>query len=257
MTGPDPKISIVIPTYQQEQMLGKCLDSIEAATDFEAMSCEVIVVANGASESHMDVVRGREGPYKLLSYPEPLGYVKAANIGIVASRGQYVLLLNDDTEILDWGGNNVWLKMLADPMDENPSLAATGSTMDIWGERPDQKFLVFYCVMIRRRLLLEEGLLDESFHPGCGEDMDFCFKVRAKGYEVRQVPTEIPYWATHFPIWHVGNMTVGRLPNLEELTGRNHKVLEERYPRTDADREANRKFSEGRQNIHLWNPSGA
>lgn len=241
------KISIVIPTYNHLQdCLKPCLESLYRNTDLVGMNCEVIVVANGCTDGTEEYVKSLGAPVKLLSFSEPMGFIRATNSGITASTGEYILFLNNDVQILDWGKDG-WIRTLTDPLDNDPSLAATGSNRDAWAI--DRWFLVGFCVMTRRRLLFQMGLLDETFGLGCGEDCDYCLKVQASGYKIRQVPVETDHWSTMFPIWHIGHVTFNSVPGEGSA---NTKILESKYPRTDKDREFVRLYSHGLQNKHLW-----
>jgi GT2 family glycosyltransferase len=106
--------------------------------------------------------------------------------------------------------------------------------------------------MMERQLLLSLGLLDEAFNPGAGEDADFCLKALAMGLKSVQVPRDCDVWRTEFPIFHIGHMTCGSVPNWRDTAQRNTAILEDRYPRTEDDRQFQKAFSEGRQNVHLW-----
>ena len=97
-----PKYSVVIPTYNHlDDFLKPCLQSIVKYTNLN--NTEVIVVANGCVDSTADYVRDLSNTYpsiKLINEKEGLGYTKATNIGIKASLGEYVVLLNNDTVLL-------------------------------------------------------------------------------------------------------------------------------------------------------------
>lgn len=229
------KVSVVIPTYDNFQICKDCLDSIEKNTDFGKLEVEVIVVANGCKADTEDMVRSRGAPFRLLSFPDPIGYVKATNLGIVASRGEYVLLLNDDCYVLEGGKDNAWLHMLMHPMERDKDVAVTGSNRAAW--TPTRYFMVFFCAMTRRRLLVKLGLLNEEFGLGYGEDLDYCMKIQDMGLKLVQVPVEYDHYQSQFPIWHRGKMTFCRFPQAG-----NNDLLEKKYPRTEADREFTRKF---------------
>jgi GT2 family glycosyltransferase len=252
MPTPTIENSIIVPTYNHVAQLMECLQSVARNTD--PTRNEVWVVANGCSDGTEDYVKSLGPPFHLISSPEPLGYTGAANVGIVAARGERVILLNDDTAILDWSGVDGWIKMLEKPILEDPKVVATGPTRDFWAQK--DPFLVFYCVMIRKSVLVEIGLLDMAFNPWAGEDVDFCLRARARGYEIRQVPVELDHWRTAFPIRHVGGLACTYLPEWGGVASRNLALLEKRYPRTDDDRAFQVAFSDGLQNIHYWSGKG-
>ena len=111
-----PKVSIVIPTYNHlSDALRPCLESIVKFTDLS--STEVIVVSNGSTDGTQDFVRALGEPFKLLDHPEPIGYPKAVNAGIREATGEYVVLLNNDTALLDQQANT-WIDMMLQPFED-------------------------------------------------------------------------------------------------------------------------------------------
>ena len=71
-----------------------------------------IVVANGCTDHTQAYMEGMGAPFKLIWSAEPLGYTKATNLGIQAAKGEFVVLLNNDTQLLAQE-NNRWLDWLA------------------------------------------------------------------------------------------------------------------------------------------------
>jgi len=233
------KVSIVIPTYNHlEACLKRCIETIKKTSDLSKIPAEVIVVANGCEDGTEDYVRSLGEPYKLLSTPEPLGYIRATNAGAMIAKGEYILFLNDDVLILDWGSNNGWIRMLLDPLESDPKMGITCTNKDIWSE--GRYFAVFFCAMTRRKLFIETGLLDEAFGMGCGEDCDYSLKIQDKGYKLAQVPVDHSCWRTAFPIWHIGHVTFS---NIESNGNKNTEILEKRYHRTQNDRDLQKKFA--------------
>jgi GT2 family glycosyltransferase len=239
--------SIVIPTYNHTGFLKSCVQSVLAATDLDKRDCEIVVVANGCKDGSEDYVRSLGSPrIRVLSDPEPLGFTKAVNWGIGESRGEFVVLLNDDVQILDWGRDDAWLKMLESPFSD-PRMGLTGSNKDYWGG--GKWFLVFFCTMIRRKVFDEIGILDEAFNPGAGEDCDFSIKAQMAGWKMKQVPFEDDRkWGTAMPIWHIGHGTLAGMVGFDEIAARNTAELERRYPRTEKDRKFQADFSRGTLN---------
>lgn len=221
------RISIVIPTYNHFQSeLKGCLETLVRFTDLS--DAEVIVVSNGSTDETNDYVTRMGNPFKLLAYPEPLGYTKATNAGIACARGDFVILYNNDNVLLDIGGWNEWVNILLDPFDQDPKLGITGPSKQWRGGRP---WLLFYIVAIKRHLFGELGFLDEAFNPGAGEDTDFCLKALDAGYNVRQVPHELDKseYSVPFPVWHKGGQTVNEVPGWPQIVARNELILQSRY----------------------------
>ena len=93
------KYSIVIPTYNRHDLLRQCVASV--IKNSAAYDHEIVIVANGRKEPKEDF----GDKVRWLWFDEQIGYVKACNQGIAGSDGEYVVLMNDDVQILDWGGN--------------------------------------------------------------------------------------------------------------------------------------------------------
>jgi len=222
------KTSIIVPTYKHNP--AGCFEAIKRNTDLADM--EVVVVANGAPDSTMELVRLMGDPFRLIISPSPLGYTKAVNVGVMAAHGEKVILMNDDLVVLDWWRKHDWVRALEAPFSD-PSVVVTGAMKDRWSK--DQYFLVFFLVMLRKDKMIELGLLDEAFSPGCGEDTDFCLKAQNAGYKIVQVPKDMDHWKTEMPIWHAGHATISQCPEFEEVGKRNQKLLEQRYPRAKDD----------------------
>lgn len=223
------KFSIIIPTYNRWDLLSKCLDSVIKNTDLT--DGEIIVVSNGCT----DLTKSQfESNYKknniqMIHWPKPLGYPKAVNIGISASSGDYVILLNNDTLLFD----KSWVDQLLEPFQQHSKAGVTGLIKRYQGHKP---WILFFCAAIKREVINKAGLLDETFTPGCGEDIDFCIKAFNMGYTIHQVPevTLDPITGTNkvagpFPIFHEGGSTVRANPTQEITYARNMRIIEARY----------------------------
>jgi GT2 family glycosyltransferase len=225
------KYSIVIPTYNHcDELLKPCIESIFKNTDLTDL--EIIVVANGCTDNTREYVESLSDSVKLIWSDEPLGYTKATNLGITAAVGEYVLLLNNDVEILDYWPKNKWLEALADPMITNPKVALTG-TLKLLDQDIKKEFLVFCIVLVRKQVFEELGLLDEIFSPGYGEDIDFCMRVRDNNYEWVCIDNTNLVNGTNVgshPSWHKGNQTFKNIPEYaNHVVKRNIETLKERY----------------------------
>jgi GT2 family glycosyltransferase len=91
------KLSIVITSWNTRELLRACLDSVSAAT--KSLDAEVIVVDNGSDDGSPDLVAGRYPSFQLLRNADNRGYAIATNQGAALARGEYLLLLNSDTEL--------------------------------------------------------------------------------------------------------------------------------------------------------------
>ena len=138
------KYSIVIPTYNHcEDLLKPCIESIKQYSDLETL--EVIVVANGCTDDTKEYVESLGDWAKLIWSDEPLGYTKATNLGIKQALGEYVVLLNNDTELLKQDQNR-WLDQLEAPFSDE-KVGLTGP-LQLYDPYAAHYALIFFCVMI-------------------------------------------------------------------------------------------------------------
>ncbi len=91
------KVSIVIPTWNRKNDLGKCLTSINK---LNYPSIEVIVVDNGSSDGTREMLQNEYPDIKVISNENNLGAPYARNQGILVSSGDYIWFLDNDTEII-------------------------------------------------------------------------------------------------------------------------------------------------------------
>lgn len=225
------KFSIIIPTLNRWDLLEKCVDSILRHTDMA--DGEIIVVSNGCEDFTPNLFeakyKSKRGDCHLVKWHKPLGYPKAVNIGISVSSGDYIILLNNDTVLFD----KSWVDQLLEPFNQHPKAGVTGLIKRYQGHKP---WILFFCAAIKREVVNSVGMLDETFTPGCGEDIDFCIRAFNAGFTIHQVP-EIkldPITGTNkvagpFPIFHEGGVTVRANPTQEITYARNMKIIEARY----------------------------
>lgn len=215
------KYSIVIPTYNNlNECLKPCIESLKTTCNFDEV--EVIVVANGCEDETKSYVNSLGSPFRLIWFNNALGYTKSANIGIQQCNSEHIVLMNNDSVILDWKEPpNHWLESLARPL-ANAQGAISGPSR-LWycprdkstgmrnGKVDGEWFVLFFLAMIHKRAFDKLGLLDEIFSPGYGEDIDFCFRALKEGMTVSQVPQSYDEWtySINFPIYHVAGKSFG------------------------------------------------
>lgn len=232
-----PAVSVIIPTAfaKLDELLKPCLESMIRYTDLGGM--EVIVVANGCPDGTDEYVRKLGPPFRLVSFPDALGFTKATNEGIKVARGRHLILLNNDILFLEQPRGQ-WLEQLLAPFKGNSKMGITGP-LQFHDYYSGEDLIVGACLCISREALQDAGgQLDEIFSPGGGEDVDLCCKVRRAGYVVRQIPKEGEpgkHWANvdgTFMLFHKNNQTFNGVPDYWEKTvKRNGLVNMKRYNR--------------------------
>ncbi len=238
-----PRFSIIIPTATNYEGLKKCLESVVKFTDLS--QCEIICVANGAPQEARVLGVPMLSHVKLLWFDEMIGFTRAVNEGLAVAKGEFIILLNDDVELLPQP-KNLWLDELHKPFAD-PKMGITGPLKNFC-PAAQREFLLFFCVMIRKAMLDEIGVLDMCFNPGGGEDTDLSCRAVDRGWKIQAVPDEPHQYAdrgdpslpphqqgmyvTRFPLWHKGGVTVGSpamFDHYQTVIARNAEILKRRY----------------------------
>jgi GT2 family glycosyltransferase len=100
-----PRVSIVIPSRDQADILSRCLESLDELTSYP--DYEIILVDTGSAERDTYALYERwtaKPHFKLIHFREPFNFSKACNFGAAHATGQLLLFLNNDIEVLhdDW-----------------------------------------------------------------------------------------------------------------------------------------------------------
>lgn len=239
-------ISIIIPTVNHlENCLKPCIESILKYTDFSNLDIQIVIIANGSDEDTIKYLQELYQKYisfiNIIHIDQPIGFPKAINEGLKYSFGKYIVILNDDVELLHQRPNT-WLNLLYKPFIEDPMMGITGCHSLICPVT-NEEFILFFCAMIKREVFSAVGLLNEAFSPGYGEDIDFCIRAKKFGYSIRNVNTNIhypngkDYVVGDFPISHKGEMTVHDISNWEEIKQNNNELLRKFYAQDNIKKE--------------------
>jgi GT2 family glycosyltransferase len=108
----EPLVSIVIPSKNAFDVVRRCVESIYATTSYQ--SFEVVLVDTGSDDPDVlrwyEDVAARHDSFRVIDWPEqPFSYAKSCNAGADAARGEILVMLNNDTEVLE----PTWLEVLA------------------------------------------------------------------------------------------------------------------------------------------------
>ena len=114
-------VSIVVVSFNTRALLGRCLASIDA----HPPRCphDTVVVDNGSRDGSAGLVAARFPHVRLLALGANVGFAAANNRGFDATRGDHVLMLNADTELLPGT-----LDRLLDVLEADPSIGVAGPT---------------------------------------------------------------------------------------------------------------------------------
>jgi GT2 family glycosyltransferase len=215
-SGKRPLISIVIPNWNGALFLPACLDSLESQTfkDFET-----IVVDNGSTDNSIRLLKSRYKWVNIKSLAKNEGFAGGCNRGMSAAEGEWVVLMNNDTE-----ADKNWLKKIAAAIDKMPdySFFATKilrfdkrEILDGTGDFISRSLFVFRygqfdtdkgqydslgeifspcgaSAVYSKKMLDDIGMLDEDFFAYL-EDIDLGMRAHIAGYKGFFVPDSIIY----------------------------------------------------------------
>lgn len=215
MTKPvsgNPKVSIIIPNKDQVEILKTCMETIDEKTTYN--NYEIVIIENNSTEDgtfkFYEQLKGNDN-ISVIVYPDKgFNYQKIINFGVKNCSGDYILLLNNDTEIM----TKDWIELLLSDA-QDPEVGIVGAQMyypDMTiqhsggiligtGGGTDHRFrhmkkdefcdievrelewVTAACAMSRRSVYEQVGYMDESYKVIYG-DVDFCMKVKAVGLKV-------------------------------------------------------------------------
>jgi GT2 family glycosyltransferase len=210
----NPKVSIIIPNKDGLNYLKKCIDSILKLTKYE--NYEIVIVENNSeNKSTFDYYKQLEEnkKIKILIYPEKgFNYSKIINYGVKNTESDFILQLNNDTELLtpNWLEQFIGFAQRNDVgavgarlYYEDMSIQHAGIVIGIGGVAanmlsglPKNTFGYFgkecltqnmsavtgACLFTRRAIYEEVGYMDEEKFKVAFNDVDFCLKIREKEY---------------------------------------------------------------------------
>jgi GT2 family glycosyltransferase len=215
-----PKVSIIIPTRDNTAFLRRCVESLERLTTYR--NYELLIIDNNSRDpetlEYLDSM-----PHRVIPFREAFNYSKINNFAASHAAGEYVLLLNDDTEVIDGS----WLEAMLEHA-QRPEVGVVGARLlypdgriqhagvvvgvgSPWEPGVAMHAYHFYssdspghagtlmaatnysavtaaCMLVRKSLFEQVGGLQEEDLPIQFNDVDLCLKIRERGYYVVYTP---------------------------------------------------------------------
>jgi O-antigen biosynthesis protein len=209
-----PRVSIVIPTKDAPQHISRCLQSIFDKTSY--LNFEVVVVDNGSTDPAALAALDRY-PVVRVPFHEQFNYSRANNLGVSKSTGEILIMLNNDTEVIDADWIEQMLFLLDDPnigavgpllLYPNRKVQHAGVALGIRGTADhvlrghaadgdgyfgslictrEVSCVTFACAMIRKSDYVSVGGL-QTLYGTHYQDVDFCLKLRESGKRILYTP---------------------------------------------------------------------
>lgn len=236
-----PLVSILIPTRNRLDYLKKCIDSIVSKTIYD--NYEIIILDNESNEAdcieYLEKLHSKQIA-KVIEVKGEFNYSKINNIGVKQATGEIVALVNNDVEVI----SNDWLCEMVSHVLRNEigcvgakllypdkTIQHAGVILGLGGvaghaykrfpkDHPGQLYrlhllqnfeaITAACLLVRKSVYEEVNGLDEDKFKVAFNDVDFCLKVRNKGYR--------NLWTPYAVLFHHESVTRG-----SDQTEENHK----------------------------------
>jgi len=213
------KVSIIIPTHNRLETLKVCLERVFSYTN--RSDKEIIVVPNGCTDGTLEYLQSLGERIVLKNIVEAVGQVIPVNVGVEVAKGEFIVLLDDDSHLYPQEIDK-WVKMLNAPFSSD-KVGISGifiANYPVWGAAMHNG-----CVMFKKKVWEEVGKFDTIFGFGYLYDVDFSLKVRKAGYELVNVGA-----GGVFPLYHPdSSVTTEAKQKQAELITKNYGILQERY----------------------------
>ncbi len=237
-----PCVSIITINYNQLKLTCELLDSLRNLTYPDV---EIIVIDNNSTENPNTLLREKYPEVKVIISPENLGFAGGNNLGFQASKGKYLLFLNNDTEV-----DPASLEPLVALFEDNPKAGAASSkilyynsdnTIQYAGSSRIDPFTgrskrIGYmekdhgqhnlqqetdlahgaAMMVPRRVIDHVGMMPEFFFLYY-EEVDWCESIKKSGYKIYFVPAS--------RVYHKESMSIGKKSTLKTYYMTRNRLL--------------------------------
>jgi GT2 family glycosyltransferase len=218
--GGRPRVSLIVPTRDNVSLLMNCVESVERHTTYS--NYEILIVDNDSADPETVEYLGST-PHRVVPFREPFNYSRINNFAVSQAAGDYVVLLNDDTEVISGG----WLEAMLEHA-QRPEVGAVGAKLvypdgriqhagvlvgvgGVWTPGVATHAHQFYpstsqghlgsvarvtnysavtaaCMMLRKAVFEKVDGLDEENLKVSFNDVDLCLRIRERGYSIVYTP---------------------------------------------------------------------
>jgi len=222
-----PFVTIIIVNWNGEDVIDDCLSSLMKQ---EYKNIEVIVLDNDSKDRSKQIIKKKFKYVKLIESDKNLGFAEGNNVAVKQAKGEYILLLNSDTLIME-----NFLSVLISSFAKNKKIGivqpkilyksnssykdgtinsigayftSTGflyylgygknSSISLYSKKKEIFSAYGACMLIRRKVIEEVGLFDPDFFLYF-EETDFCVRVWLAGWKIVYIPDSV--------IYHIGGVS--------------------------------------------------
>lgn len=242
-----PKVSVIIPNRDHAEDLKACVESILMKTTYD--NYEILIAENGSTEEavleYYDEITGADPRVRKIDWQRGFNWSAINNYAVEKTDGEYLLFLNNDTEVI----TPEWIEEML-MHAQRPEIGIVGAMLyypnDIIqhggvilglggvaghafagterGHRGyagklcysnDVAAVTGACMLMRREIWEKAGGFDEDFAVGLN-DIDFCLRVRKAGYLI--------LWTPYAELYHYESKSRGKPDNAEKKERANREV---------------------------------
>lgn len=228
------RVSVIIPAWNEEEMIGRCLNSL-AASCYPEDAFEVVLIDNGSTDRTLEIAQAFSTQLKLTILQKPGVNISALrNLGAATSKGEILAFLDADCSV-----PTNWIENAALHLASEPS-GVIGGNIDIpedsgWVARA--WFKVGYAprdgevtyvpsgnMLMRRSTFLRIGGFNEGIKTS--EDCELCFRARGAGFTVQEIrEMAVIHWRTpqtllefyRREVWHGTHVAKVFLENIRAM----------------------------------------
>lgn len=214
------RLSVIVVSWNVSKLLIKCLETLKR--DLSGIEAEVFVVDNASADDSVEMVRREHAWVTLIANESNLGFAKANNQAMKLAKGEFILLLNPDTEVMAGAIPHLigFLEKHPQAGIVAPQLINTDGSVqrscrafptftamlyELLGLSklfPNHKLFGSYkmldfdhdvlrevdqpegaCLLLRRPVIDQVGILDEGFFM-LFEEVDWCYRIKQAGWQI-------------------------------------------------------------------------